>query len=127
MEDYNDDPLDCVTDDDGHPYFEGPEKLLEVWFKGGSASASGADGRWGLRSVERRVWEEMLDLVHCQILNSVSNDLLDSFVLRSPFLSFFFFFFLSKKLPFISLDIHLFHFLIYSFIPLYLSSFFFHS
>ena len=90
------DSFDCVTDDDGHPYFEGPEKLLEVWFKpaasldGSSSSvttrgpdATKPDSRWGLRTVDRKVWEEMLDLVHCQILNSVSNDYLDSFVLRS--------------------------------------------
>lgn len=88
------DSFDCVTDDDGHPYFEGPEKLLEVWFKpatsldGSSSSvttrgpdATKPDSRWGLRTVDRKVWEEMLDLVHCQILNSVSNDYLDSFVL----------------------------------------------
>lgn len=85
------DSFDCITDDDGHPYFEGPEKLLEVWFKPGPSAdreasvrgpeATKPDSRWGLRTVDRKVWEEMLDLVHCQILNSVSNDYLDSFVL----------------------------------------------
>jgi len=75
------DPFDCVTDEDDLPYFEGPEKLLEVWFKPAPGSPKPTSGRWGLRSVERREWEEMLGLVHCQVLNSISDDHLDSYLL----------------------------------------------
>jgi len=76
------DTFDCITDDDGHPYFEGPEKLLEVWFKSSRSEVDPDNNRWGLRSVDRKVWDEMLGLVQCQILNTLSNDYMDSFLLR---------------------------------------------
>jgi len=75
------DTFDCITDDDGHPYFEGPEKLLEVWFKSSRSEVDPDNNRWGLRSVDRKVWDEMLGLVQCQILNTLSNDYMDSFLL----------------------------------------------
>lgn len=85
--------------------FEGPEKLLEVWFapssdeisnrgaeEGGSSSSSsssslkrrgdGGAGYKGLRQVPREVWEEMLDIVKCKVLSVVEGDELDAYLLR---------------------------------------------
>ncbi|KAI9005378.1 S-adenosylmethionine decarboxylase [Gaertneriomyces semiglobifer] len=76
--------------------FEGPEKLLEIWFcpVNGSDSplfanhrpASNEDGQWqyrrtGLRTVGRAVWEEMLSIVKCQVLNVIDNECVDAFLL----------------------------------------------
>ena len=84
--------------------FEGPEKLLEVWFapspealpsssssnlKQGRRSASASendiqDGTQyrGLRRVPREVWEEMLDIVKCKVLSVVEGDEIDAYLLR---------------------------------------------
>lgn len=84
--------------------FEGPEKLLEVWFapspdalpsssssslKTGRSSSNGdssGDGRQGeyrgLRKVPRSVWEEMLDIVKCKVLSVVEGDEVDAYLLR---------------------------------------------
>ncbi|KAJ1675324.1 spermidine resistance protein, partial [Spiromyces aspiralis] len=86
--------------------FEGPEKLLEVWFAsspakvrpgyvppashhgllaklGGGDGDGGAvvPGRKGLRAVPRCVWEAMLELVRCQILSVTSNRYFDAYLL----------------------------------------------
>ncbi|KAJ1732125.1 spermidine resistance protein [Coemansia sp. Benny D160-2] len=86
--------------------FEGPEKLLEMWFAPtaqaaaalGNASASasligqdtnskssskhGAESaQAGLRGVPVAEWREMLDLVHCQILSTLSSDHVDAYLL----------------------------------------------
>jgi len=107
--------------------FEGPEKVLEVWFvppneyeednaaaaavasdksnaakesetaavesaagnpsSSSSQSSSPRDSspnppaRRFLRSVPKHVWQEMLDLVHCQILSTISNDKGDAYLL----------------------------------------------
>lgn len=50
--------------------FEGPEKLIEIWF---------ANAR--LRAVDLSVWEAMLSLVKCQILSSVHNQFCDAYLL----------------------------------------------
>lgn len=67
-----------------YPYFEGPEKLLEVWFKPpqGQAIVPNDTTRWGLRTVDRDTWSTMLSKVKCTILNETRNEYLDSFVLR---------------------------------------------
>lgn len=87
--------------------FEGPEKLLEVWFAPspdalpssavngdsnghGETSASGSgsgrkcrEGAYkGLRRVPRAVWEEMLDIVKCKVLSTVEGDEVDAYLLR---------------------------------------------
>jgi S-adenosylmethionine decarboxylase len=63
-------------------YFEGPEKLLEVWFKVPQVhSQASEDERWGLRSVDRKVWDEMLALVKCNVLNVSSSRFFDGYVL----------------------------------------------
>jgi len=81
--------------------FEGPEKLLEIWFAP-SADCTRADGTVasssvtprlrsrpghvktelrGLRKVPREVWEEMLDIVKCKVLSVVEGDELDAYLL----------------------------------------------
>lgn len=79
--------------------FEGPEKLLEVWFapslsalpdvpessaRGALRSRpSGVQRTWrGLRRVPKEVWEEMLDIVKCKVLSVVEGEELDAYLLR---------------------------------------------
>ena len=67
--------------------FEGPEKLLEIWFAPSAAdcpdaTSVGADGKFGLRKVPRAVWEEMLDIVKCKILSVVEGTEMDAYLLR---------------------------------------------
>ncbi|RIA86728.1 S-adenosylmethionine decarboxylase [Glomus cerebriforme] len=69
--------------------FEGPEKLLEIWFgptpesipEISSKFDNDLSPRSGLRLVERDVWDEMLDIVKCHVLNVVHNDYLDAYLL----------------------------------------------
>ncbi|ORY32593.1 adenosylmethionine decarboxylase [Naematelia encephala] len=75
--------------------FEGPEKLLEVWFAPSASalpetSAAGAaryrpaavQREWkGLRRVPRAVWEEMLDIVKCKVLSVVEGAEVDAYLL----------------------------------------------
>lgn len=100
-------PLILAEPDTSPGPFEGPEKLLEVWFApsadalGGHArpahtgkangdgsvefregtSTSGEAFR-GLRAVPRAVWEEMLDIVKCKVLSVVEGEELDAYLLR---------------------------------------------
>lgn len=66
--------------------FEGPEKLLEIWFAPSPAQLPDAptstDGKFGLRKVPRAVWEEMLDIVKCKILSYVEGHEMDAYLLR---------------------------------------------
>ena len=66
--------------------FEGPEKLLEIWFAPSPAdildARSSTDGKYGLRKVPRAVWEEMLDIVKCKILSVVEGMEMDAYLLR---------------------------------------------
>ena len=68
--------------EDGDPMasapFEGPEKLLEIWF---APSVSSVHGQ-GLRGVDRAVWEEMLSIVKCQVLSVVQGKHIDAYLLR---------------------------------------------
>ncbi|KAI0674995.1 S-adenosylmethionine decarboxylase [Trametes maxima] len=65
--------------------FEGPEKLLEIWFAPSAAdcadAAPSADGKYGLRRVPRAIWEEMLDIVKCKILSVVEGTESDAYLL----------------------------------------------
>lgn len=62
--------------------FEGPEKLLELWF-GPSASSviENMTTCEGLRAIPREQWQHVLDLVQCKIISVVSNDDMDAYVL----------------------------------------------
>ncbi|KAG8213847.1 S-adenosylmethionine decarboxylase [Butyriboletus roseoflavus] len=65
--------------------FEGPEKLLEVWFAPSAASVQHAhsqkDTRLGLRKIPRCVWEDMLDIVKCKVLSVIEGDQTDAYLL----------------------------------------------
>lgn len=68
--------------------FEGPEKLLEIWFAPSPADVKRAappteDGKYGLRRVEKALWEEMLDIVKCKILSVIEGSEMDAYLLRS--------------------------------------------
>lgn len=66
--------------------FEGPEKLLEIWFAPSPAHVPDAStttyGKFGLRGVPRDVWIEMLDIVKCKILSVVQGREVDAYLLR---------------------------------------------
>ncbi|TFY73046.1 hypothetical protein EWM64_g10966, partial [Hericium alpestre] len=65
--------------------FEGPEKLLEIWFAPSPAlvpgASSTANGKYGLRKVDRAIWEDMLAIVKCQVLSVVEGDEIDAYLL----------------------------------------------
>ncbi len=70
--------------------FEGPEKVLEIWFvpphewddaPSSPTTVPSKDGRNWLLSVPQETWAEMLDLVHCTILSKISNDKADAYLL----------------------------------------------
>lgn len=60
---------------DGGHFFEGAEKLLELWFE---KEADGAS----LRNIPREEIVAMLDIARCHILHQRSNGHVDSYVLR---------------------------------------------
>jgi hypothetical protein len=64
-----------------NPPFEGPEKLLEIWFAPPKAGMDSTEGL-GLRSVQREKWEEMLDIVRCKVLSVIQGTELDAYLLR---------------------------------------------
>jgi len=66
-------------------FFEGAEKLLEVWFTTKKKSGSECD----LRNIPRSALEQMLTIAKCEIISSMSNSQVDSYVLSesSMFLS----------------------------------------
>lgn len=57
--------------------FEGPEKLLELWFYDEGQVPSDKT----LRSISHAHWGEILDLVSCKILSIRSSDKVDAFLL----------------------------------------------
>ncbi|KAH7888783.1 S-adenosylmethionine decarboxylase [Phlebopus sp. FC_14] len=65
--------------------FEGPEKLLEVWFASSPARVPDAqspkNGRIGLRKIPRAVWEDMLDIVKCKVLSVIEGEETDAYLL----------------------------------------------
>lgn len=82
--------------------FEGPEKLLELWFSASPETVpiesnvgtrelipsvlEGAPAReklTGLRKVEKEVWHGMLDEVKCKVLSVVEGSSVDAYLLSS--------------------------------------------
>lgn len=61
--------------------FEGPEKLLEVWFSPSPSALPQSCNPQGLKSVSRSVWEPMLDLVQCKILSVINAEEIDAYLL----------------------------------------------
>ena len=71
--------------DASNPPFEGPEKLLEIWFAPTAADVPqepALDGRSGLRLVDRQDWEAMLEIVQCKVLSVVNGVEMDAYLLR---------------------------------------------
>ncbi|TFL01535.1 S-adenosylmethionine decarboxylase [Pterulicium gracile] len=66
--------------------FEGPEKLLEIWFTPSEdnlphPASVPIDGRTGLRKIPREAWEEMLAIVQCKVLSYIQGDNIDAYLL----------------------------------------------
>ncbi|KAJ7262311.1 S-adenosylmethionine decarboxylase [Mycena haematopus] len=62
--------------------FEGPEKLLEIWFAPSVADLDdSASPICGLRKVDTSIWEEMLDIVKCKVLSVIRGDEIDAYLL----------------------------------------------
>ncbi|XP_075237019.1 S-adenosylmethionine decarboxylase isoform X2 [Lycorma delicatula] len=58
-------------------YFEGVEKLLEIWFTRSDGNVKQCD----LRKIPRQKWDNLLKIVHCEIISFVSNDKIDAYLL----------------------------------------------
>lgn len=65
----------CGTPASGEHFFEGVEKLLEVWFDESSIPAG------DLRNISRLEWERLLCHVKCEIISFTKNDHIDAFLL----------------------------------------------
>ncbi|CUM68327.1 uncharacterized protein PRCAT00006049001 [Priceomyces carsonii] len=61
--------------------FEGPEKLLEIWFWKSEDHIPLNYPKKGLRSIPVCQWTEMLDLVNCKILSRKSSSSVDAYLL----------------------------------------------
>ncbi|XTI87223.1 S-adenosylmethionine decarboxylase [Cenococcum geophilum] len=72
---------EATIDLDSSNAFEGPEKLLEVWFSSSPADLPGAAGPTGLKAVSADTWKEMLDLVNCKVLSVIVSEHVDAYLL----------------------------------------------
>lgn len=72
---------DVAADLDSTNAFEGPEKLLEVWFAPGAGSLPPGARPDGLKSVPAETWVGMLDMVNCKILSVLKSDAVDAYLL----------------------------------------------
>lgn len=59
--------------------FEGPEKLLEIWFYPDSCAIP--DSKKTLRSIPVPIWVDILKLVQCEVLSIKSTKCMDAFLL----------------------------------------------
>ncbi|CAK7216901.1 spermidine resistance protein [Sporothrix curviconia] len=72
---------DVAADLDSSNAFEGPEKLLEVWFAPSPRQLAPSVKENGLKSVPADIWVEMLDLVNCKILSVIHSETVDAYLL----------------------------------------------
>ncbi|KAI9744202.1 MAG: spermidine resistance protein [Claussenomyces sp. TS43310] len=72
---------EATIDLDSSNAFEGPEKLLEVWFAPASDALPPSAATNGLKAVSAETWKEMLDLVNCKVLSVVESDHVDAYLL----------------------------------------------
>ncbi|KAI3541702.1 adenosylmethionine decarboxylase [Colletotrichum abscissum] len=72
---------DVAADLDSTNAFEGPEKLLEVWFAPGPESLPASAQPNGLKAVSADTWVTMLDMVNCKILSVLESDSVDAYLL----------------------------------------------
>ena len=61
--------------------FEGPEKLLEVWFAPSPTSLPPGVPSIGLKAVSKETWETMLDMVNCKVLSTIETPPVDAYLL----------------------------------------------
>jgi len=71
----------AALDLDSSTAFEGPEKLLEVWFSPGPGDLQACSKKTGLKAVPADTWTSMLDLVNCKVLSIVESDDVDAYLL----------------------------------------------
>ncbi|VBB75881.1 Putative S-adenosylmethionine decarboxylase proenzyme [Podospora comata] len=72
---------EITADLDSTNAFEGPEKLLEVWFAPSAKTLPPGVKENGLKSVSPSIWEGMLDMVNCKVLSIVNSDHVDAYLL----------------------------------------------
>ncbi|KAF2744918.1 S-adenosylmethionine decarboxylase proenzyme [Sporormia fimetaria CBS 119925] len=72
---------EATIDLDSTNAFEGPEKLLEVWFSSSATDLPGSANPLGLKAVSADVWKEMLDLVNCKVLSVIESEHVDAYLL----------------------------------------------
>ncbi|KAJ9654833.1 spermidine resistance protein [Neophaeococcomyces mojaviensis] len=72
---------EAAWDLDSSNAFEGPEKLLEVWFSPSSDTLYNCSEPLGLKAVPAEVWKTMLDLVNCKVLSIVESPDVDAYLL----------------------------------------------
>ena len=72
---------EAAQDLDSSNAFEGPEKLLEVWFSPSAESLHKCAETKGLKAVPADVWKSMLDLVNCKVLSIVESPDVDAYLL----------------------------------------------
>ena len=72
---------DIAADLDSTNAFEGPEKLLEVWFAPNAKSLPPTTKENGLKAVPSETWEAMLDLVNCKVLSIIKSEHVDAYLL----------------------------------------------
>jgi S-adenosylmethionine decarboxylase len=72
---------EVAADLDSSNAFEGPEKLLEVWFSPSPNALPPTAKENGLKAVSPSTWEGMLDLVNCKVLSIVKSDHVDAYLL----------------------------------------------
>ncbi|EEH42691.1 S-adenosylmethionine decarboxylase proenzyme [Paracoccidioides brasiliensis Pb18] len=72
---------EATLDLDSSNAFEGPEKLLEVWFGSSPKNLLGSTEPTGLKAVPAEIWKDMLDLVSCKVLSIIESDDVDAYLL----------------------------------------------
>jgi S-adenosylmethionine decarboxylase len=70
-----------ALDLDSSNAFEGPEKLMEVWFSPSETILPESASPLGLKAVSQETWKEMLDLVNCKILSVIESHNVDAYLL----------------------------------------------
>ncbi|KAI1342710.1 S-adenosylmethionine decarboxylase [Xylariaceae sp. FL0016] len=72
---------DVVADLDSTDAFEGPEKLLEVWFAPSPDVLPDGAKPNGLKAVSQDKWVPMLDMVNCKVLSVLEAEDMDAYLL----------------------------------------------
>lgn len=70
-----------VTSTDYGHFFEGAEKRLVIYFSANKAASTAASVPPDLRTISQSVWEEVLEMVKCKILHSISSSEMIAYLL----------------------------------------------